>query len=55
MADKERESEQIRKKWECVRGRDRIISRHRKMACNSAVRMDAELRWRRENVLSPIE
>jgi len=29
MADKEgRESEQIRKEWECERGRDRIVSRH---------------------------
>jgi len=56
MADKEeREFELIRKERECERGRDRIISRHWKMACNSAVRMDSELRWRRENVLSLIE
>jgi len=56
MADKEeRESEHIGKERECERGRDRIISRHWKMACNSALRMDVELRWRRENVLSPNE
>jgi len=43
----DRESGHNRKSLECERQRERIFSRQRKIACNSAVKIEAELWWRK--------